>query len=1067
MDSRTGTPRQIRGIKLQEGLPSSRATAEQFLRKYRNVIGVGDPDQEYRFLGQGQDELGRTQVRFEQRHRGLRVWPSGLLVQLDGQGHVDLMAGAHRVIPRKLLDRPAVDQGRAMALARSEVTADEHAGVAAPELIVFAPRDAPYRLAWKTQVDVSVSESWVVIVDAMHGNVLRKFNRIMNANVQGSGLDLFGISRALDVWQSGASYYMVDTSKTMYNPSSTPPNPSQTIGGIIVLDAKNKPATSDPQSYPTPLSDVVSANPNSGWLADAVSAAWALAETYDYYLERHARNSIDGQGANMQALVRLGLDFDNAFWDASNQIMAFGDKRIYAGALDVVAHEMTHAVISSTADLIYQGQSGALNESLADIFGVMVETRTQGDADWKVGEDVGQVFRNMKNPGSVDCLGVPCPSSMSGYINTTQDNGGVHLNSSIVNHAFYLLAEGLPGAIGTLDAAKIFYRALTTKLFPDADFVDARLNAVAAAEELFGAGSVQANTTAAAFDAVEIFAAPPTPPPPTQPPISSPDSTAFVFYDSFYGGFFLGRRETALNDGPVGVFLSGGTVAFTRPSVTGDGALAWFVDSINDLCAINTNAGVSEVESCLGLPGLVFSVAVSPSGEQFAFVLLDAQGFPENKIEFVDLADSSNDRTIKLQAPAIDGGTINVVTADAMDFSRDGKSLIYDAFNEVTYTGGSALGLWSIYAVELSTSQIRMIVAPIQGLDTGFPALSQTSDRFLTFDAFQSGISQANAYAGDLFTGQVGLIAAIPGYSYSVPGYTGDDGAIVFSKPDAGAATGSSLYSQAVQSDRITLSGGQSLWLSDGDFGMIYRRGAYTAPIGFNVSVAKDPAATGTGLVQSVPAGIVCGDDCSESFPQDSLVTLTAVADPYSVFAAWGGSDLCSSASAACAFTVTQDVALTVNFELDTDGDGTGNVSDVDDDGDGMLDDYEIQHGLDPLNGADRDLDLDSDGLTNFEESQLGTLVNAPDSDGDGMADGYEGDNGLNPLSDQDRDLDGDADGLTNFEEFQLGTAPNDSDTDGDGVNDKVEADTGRNPRVNERAASSILEAIREFLLDQ
>ena len=143
----------------------------------------------------------------------------------------------------------------------------------------------------------------------------------------------------------------------------------------------------------------------------------------------------------------------------------------------MVGLELTHAVTTSSVDLVYQDQSGALNEAFSDIFGEMVEARTKGTPDWlKGGPDLGITIQNYANPSAINCiLSTPCPSKMSEFINTTLDNGGVHSNSSIINHAFYLLAQGLQGAIGLQDAERIFYRTLTTKLVRHSQFIDARL----------------------------------------------------------------------------------------------------------------------------------------------------------------------------------------------------------------------------------------------------------------------------------------------------------------------------------------------------------------------------------------------------------------------------------------------------------------------------------------------------------------------------------------------------------------------------------------------------------------
>jgi Zn-dependent metalloprotease len=236
----------------------------------------------------------------------------------------------------------------AVRRARVEISDGERATVDQPELIVYAPVTRPARLAWKLEVSRSRTESEIVIIDAVNGVLLASIPTVMTENVVGSGRDLNGQVATLNVWNSNGTFLMVDTSKTMFDPTSQPYRLGTTRGAIFVLDARNTPAFSEqPDISQASLFYVTSNNPNSWSPPDAVSAATGLSRTFDYYRERLSRNSIDGTGGNVVSVVRLGQHYGNAYWSAPLKLMAVGDGNTFAGSLDVVAHELTHGVTSS------------------------------------------------------------------------------------------------------------------------------------------------------------------------------------------------------------------------------------------------------------------------------------------------------------------------------------------------------------------------------------------------------------------------------------------------------------------------------------------------------------------------------------------------------------------------------------------------------------------------------------------------------------------------------------------------------------------------------------------------
>jgi Zn-dependent metalloprotease len=235
--------------------------------------------------------------------------------------------------------------------------------------------------------------------------------------------------------------------------------------------------------------------------------------TYDLYWDVYGRNSIDGNGLRLDATVHYDRNYDNAFWDGQQMVYGDGDEDLppdqrlfnrFTIAIDVIGHELTHGVTQYTVNLVYQDQPGALNESISDVFGSLVKQRALGQtaaqADWLIGEGLftanvqGVALRSMRQPGSAyddSTLGKdPQPANMSGYVQTSADNGGVHINSGIPNHAFYVTAVQIGGNAWE-KAGLIWYRALRDKLQQGSQFQDAAGLTFQVAGELYGTNSLE------------------------------------------------------------------------------------------------------------------------------------------------------------------------------------------------------------------------------------------------------------------------------------------------------------------------------------------------------------------------------------------------------------------------------------------------------------------------------------------------------------------------------------------------------------------------------------------------
>jgi Zn-dependent metalloprotease len=245
-----------------------------------------------------------------------------------------------------------------------------------------------------------------------------------------------------------------------------------------------------------------------------------LGHTHALFGEVYSRASIDGDGLPLEATVHYGNSYDNAFWDGSRMVFGDGDGQVFSGftrSLSVIGHELTHGLIQYTANLVYSGQSGALNESVSDVFGALVEQHSLGqdvtEASWLIGEGIftdevqGTALRSLKAPGTAyddDVLGRdPQPGHMSDFVETDDDNGGVHINSGIPNRAFYLVSAGIGGSAWDR-AGRIWYETVTTEIKANTDFRGFADATASVASRLFGEFSIEVDSVRSAWQAVGV-----------------------------------------------------------------------------------------------------------------------------------------------------------------------------------------------------------------------------------------------------------------------------------------------------------------------------------------------------------------------------------------------------------------------------------------------------------------------------------------------------------------------------------------------------------------------------------
>ncbi len=351
----------------------------------------------------------------------------------------------------------------------------------------------------------------------------------------------------------------------------------------------------------------------------AGDAHWGAEMTYDYFWQVHNRNSIDGNGFLLKSYMHYNTNYNNAFWDGQRMTYGDGNGTTFTPltAIDITAHEIAHGLTSNTSNLAYSNESGALNESFSDIFGVSVEAFANNNTlNWIIGEDAtpsGNGIRNMSNPNA---FADPDTYLGTNYYTGTQDNGGVHTNSGVQNFWYYLLTLGGTGTndinnaynvtgLGMLNASRIAFRNNTIYLTPNSDYADARFYAIQSAIDIFGVCTPEVMSTTNAWYAVGIG-----------PAFSYSVTAQFgtAFQDYCQAPALVNFMNQSFNAGTyVWDFGDGSTSTSLNPSHTYQNPGLYTVSLIADggPCGLDTVVLVDYINVD---PSLPCAITMSPSG---------------------------------------------------------------------------------------------------------------------------------------------------------------------------------------------------------------------------------------------------------------------------------------------------------------------------------------------------------------------------------------------------------------------------------------------------------------------
>lgn len=775
-------PRAVRG--------RFKATATQdFLDRNRSLFLSGNeslqPGPIHRLIG------GNTIEKFDRSLGGIPL--RGKQLSIFSEDGAITWLGGTLVTPQQPANfAPQLETNLAVKLALAAVDRNAEDLMGDPVVSTVIDTIGSRTRAW-TFVELQFRDiaSWLVFIDPLRQRVVQVLDNVQHNEVSGRGIDLLGVTRDFDAWEEEGLYYL-------YNPNK-PAN-----GFSIALDLE--------RSTDLALGQLVSSvSPDAGWDPAGISAFVNLDSTYNYYLDTFGRNSIDGNGQDLIANIHYGENVANAFWTLGQMWFGDGDGSAFqnlAACLDVVAHEMTHGVIEQTANLLYQNQSGALNESFADIFATMVDRD-----DWLLGEDC-----YVPAPGFLRSLSAPGQGGQPGHMNsflrlpTSVDNGGVHFNSGIPNRAAYLLADGLTlegigTSIGSAKTEQIFYRALLL-LTRDADFSDARNATLMAAISLHGENSPEAAATAQAWDSVGVTATTLAQSSGGTSSIANVDgddvmvylyptddthdrpfdpSEGYDIYSQTVPSPFAGY-DGQLDLGPLN---ETGSPGYSRPATFSFAGLLFilYVDRFGDIFMI------SDLDEQITTSGGFNSIASDLTGIRIA---LTTTG--DRVISILDIESSDEFQTYEVRGPNYTGTeelSPTVEGVDSVAFDYTGNRVIFDYYVCVpTFEAGcntaDATRFWSIGILNLADGSFDYpFPSQATEIDVGFPRFASNSNRYFAFDLIdythfeQNGRAVSSAYIYDTVERSFELVSRTNAgetreFSFGMPSFSGDDDYIVF-----------------------------------------------------------------------------------------------------------------------------------------------------------------------------------------------------------------------------------------------------------------------------------------------
>lgn len=795
-----------------------------YVEEAKTLMKLRDENISFLPIQSHKDELGLNHIKMAQYYKGFPVFGAEIIVHGDDEGF-DFLNGYYvaditwEKTPVTFSENQAIEKVAGEFLYWQKME-ENHKKLLPGErtksqLVLYRNENNQFVLTHHLTIYSDITNRWEVFVDATTGQILDKYPSLckfhgfglqksgmcthqhsvtednntvlLDGKAQAVARDLLNVNRSINTYEAGNKFYLIDASRDMFSAQSSFPDDPQ--GVIWTIDAFNTSPAKDNFTF-----DHVTSS-NNTWVNSpaGVSSHYNGGKAFEYFRIVHNRNSIDGNKGNIVSLINVadedGSSMGNAFWNGAAMFYGNGDNAFLplARGLDVAGHEMSHGVIQNTANLVYQGESGALNESFADIFGAMIDRD-----DWNIGEDVVRTsafpsgaLRSLSNPHN----GAQTNQFSKGWqpkhynerYTGSEDNGGVHINSGIPNHAFFLFAT----AVGKEVAERVFYRALAQYLTKSSKFKDCRVAVIKAATDFFGANSNEVSAAKKAFTDVGILGdnqddyqndAP-----------QNPGQDLILFTNQNKNGLFI----TNANGQPLAFAnpLTSRSI-LSKPSISDDGSEIVYVGADKKIYYININWNTNQkTETVLGSDPVWRNVIISKDGLKVAALEDDLN----NLLYVFDFSGSSVvSNTYELYNPTFTSGvtTGDVLYADAMEFDLTGEYIIYDAENELRNTSGGTISYWDIGFIKVWNNANnsfalgdidKLFSALPNDVSAGNPTFSKNSPYIIAFDYIEG--SDNYLLGANLETGTVETIFENNVLAY--PTYATKDNQMMFDNFDA------------------------------------------------------------------------------------------------------------------------------------------------------------------------------------------------------------------------------------------------------------------------------------------